>query len=89
MRIIRRTQITWETRRIVMTTAVSRNMSAWCTTCAAPTTWLDLLQAAACRDVPFSQVQSWLATGHLHTIPPATHPLLICLNSLLRYVEES
>ena len=94
MRIIRRTQITWETRRILVTRATTRNAPDWCGVCGAPATWLNLLQAAVWREVPPTQIQAWLATGHLHTAPPAAHQLpdgqpLICLNSLLGLMEES
>ncbi|MBS1786189.1 MAG: hypothetical protein JST85_00625 [Acidobacteria bacterium] len=89
MRIIRRTQILWETRQIVVTSGTPRNALGWCTACAATTIWLDPTHAAAWRNVPLSQLQLWLATGHLHTIPPANPTFLICLNSLLKFVEES
>lgn len=94
MQIIRRTQITWETRRILVTSATARNVPDWCGACGAPATWLNLLQAAVLGKILPTQIQSWLAAGHLHTAPPPAHQLpdgqpLICLNSLLQLMEES
>ncbi len=92
MRIIRRTQITLETRRILVTRQPPCNPSGWppgwCAVCGTPAVWLDPAQAAGWRGVPLTQIQSGLATGRLHGVPiPADAPL-ICFNSLLQFVEE-
>lgn len=93
MRIIRRTQITWETRRILVTSVPTRNAPDWCGVCSKPVTGLNLLQAAVWCEVLPAQIQSWLAAGHLHTAPAPAHQLplgdpLICLNSLLQLMEK-
>jgi hypothetical protein len=89
MHIIRRTQITLETKRIlVMRQPLCNSLGwppDWCAICGTPAVWLDLAQAAAWGGVPLTQIQSWLATGGLHGVPiPADAPL-ICFNSFLQF----
>jgi hypothetical protein len=81
------TRVTIETERTLIVRRGSLGR-AWCETCARETEMVSPYALGRLVTGGEQQIQQWIDSGDLHTSAPVSGSVRLCLNSLLRLLNE-
>jgi len=83
----KQTKITIETDSLFILKGC-RSQHAWCPRCAGMGEVIRLEETAVLSNLTALEVKEWLASEELHRYEAADGSTLICLNSLLRWMQS-
>jgi excisionase family DNA binding protein len=88
MRRKRRTEITVETKEVIVLRLRTSSVRAWCEPCAEQVKMITVDEAAAVAEVTARTIYRWVETQRVHFTETPDGQLFICFNSLLELTKS-
>ena len=89
MKMMKRTEITIETHRVLVVHRPKSSFLAWCAACAKQSQMITPVEAAVLARVSTHTISRWIEAEQIHFTETADGQMLVCFNSLAETSSSS